>query len=135
MPEFPDTPDTGTGSTSSTGATPVAAGVEHASSILTTASGNVDATGGGTELFADPHDDRRRVTITNTHATETNYLYVLLCTTAGTPTISATVFTRRISGAGQAPVAFDIGPGVRVFIFGVAGNTSYLASEESIVTA
>lgn len=109
-------------------------GVEHISRILTTASGNVDATAGGTELFATAHPDRRAVTITNTHATATNYLYILVTGSAGTPTITAAVYRERLSGSDPS-ITIPCGPDSRIFIFGVAGNTSYMATEEAWANA
>lgn len=109
-------------------------GVEHITRVLTAASGNVDATAGGTELFATAHIDRRAVTVTNTHATATNYLYILVTGAAGTPTITAAVYRWRLSGS-DPPVIIPCGPDCRIFIFGVAGNTSYTATEEAYAVA
>ena len=126
-------PDVRSGSTPSQSGVPIF-GREHITRILTSANGNVDATAGGTELFTSPHLDRRQITFTNTHATATNYLYVLITGSAGTPAISATVYRKRLGGSDD-PWSVPCGPDCRVFVFGVAGNTSYVASEESWANA
>lgn len=121
-----DGPETGPGG----GVTPgqnqglSAPAVEHISAILTTAAGTVAAS--ATQIFVSPHLDRRRVTITNCDATASDFLYI-----GFDSSVSATRYRWRLDAA-DPPVSIDCGPGVNIYLFGVAGNTNYHATEEGV---